>query len=319
MKAMETVHTPYGPLAVHGPLERYPDGTLRSCTPAGPAVFQTALGPLPAQHSTDDLRRRTVQPVSFHPTGLLRALPLEEPTLVQTPAGPMTVELVTFHPDGSLSRAFPLNGKLSGLWSQEDEGRLARPVDLRTPAGRVNARIIGLRFNPAGALLGLTLWPGESVEVSTPVGPMAARIGVSFRPDGSLRSLEPACPQAVPTPVGEIKAYDLDAVGISGDVNSLGFGPDGRVERVSTNLTQVAADGPGGERRLFAPEFRESLCGDGEREPVPLRLEFGPDEVRIRTRADAAWTALPLAHWTLRSEPCLLQFAMPLGRMRCPG
>ncbi len=316
---METVHTPYGPLAVSGPLERYPDGTLRSCTPAGPTVFQTALGPLPAQHSTDDLRRRTVQPVSFHPTGLLSALPLEEPTLVQTPAGPLSAELVTFHPDGTLCRVFPLNGKLSGLWSQEDEGRLARPADLRTPMGRISARIIGVRFDPAGALLSLTLWPGESVEAPTPVGPMAARIGVSFRPDGSLRSLEPASPQAVPTPAGEIQAYDLDAVGVSGDVNSLGFGPDGRVERVSTNLTQVAASGPGGAHCLFAPEFRESLCGDGEREPMPLRLEFGPDEVRIRTRQNAPWTVLPLAHWTLRSEPCLLRFATPLAQVRCPG
>lgn len=316
---MKTVETPYGPLKIDGPLERYPDGTLRSCTPAGPTVFATALGPLLAQHSTDDLRRRTVQPVSFHPTGLLRALPLEEPTLIKTPAGPMAVELVTFHPDGSLSRAFPLNGKLSGLWSQEDEGTLARPVTLDTPMGRTCARLIGVRFDPAGALLSLTLWPGETLEAPTPVGPLLARVGVSFRPDGSLRSLEPASPQRVPTPAGDVQAYDLDAVGISGDVNSLGFGPDGRVERVSTNLTQIAASGPGGQHRLFAPELRESLCGDSESEPVPLRLEFGEDAVRIRTKADAPWTVLPLADWTLRAEPCLLQFAMPLGRLRCAG
>lgn len=316
---MDTVHTPYGPLAVTGPLEFHPDGALRSCTPANPTVFNTCLGPLLAQHSTDDLRRRTVQPVSFHPTGLLRALPLEEPTLIETPAGPMTVELVTFHPDGSLSRAFPLNGKLSGLWSQEDEGTLAKPVTLDTPAGRISVKLIGARFDPAGALLSLTLWPGESVEVPTPVGPLMARIGVSFRPDGGLRSLEPAGPQAVPTPAGDVQAYDLDAVGISGDLNSLGFGPDGRVERVSTNLTQIAASGPDSEHRLFAPELRESFCGDGESEPVPLRLEFGENEMRVRTRLEAAWTVLDLRQWTVRAEPCLLRFAMPLGRLRCSG
>lgn len=190
---METVETPYGPLKVEGPLERFPDGTLRSCTPAGPTVF------------------------------------------------------------------------------------------------------------------------------ATPLGPLLARVGVSFRSDGSLRSLEPASPQRVPTPAGDVQAYDLDAVGISGDVNSLGFGPDGRVERVSTNLTQIAASGPRGQSRLFAPGLRESLCGDSESEPVPLRLEFGENEARVRTKADAPWTVLPLADWTLRSEPCLLQFAMPLGRLRCSG
>lgn len=251
---MEILDTLYGPIPASGFVERFEDETVMSCTPASAVVFETPLGPLTAQHSTDDLRRRTVQSLSFHPTGVLRALPLEQPTRIETPAGPVDAELLTFHPDGALNRVFPLNGKLSGYWTQEDEGRLARPVRLDTPAGPVEARLIAACFNPGGALLSLTLWPGEVLEVPTPLGSMPARVGVSFRPDGTLRSLEPARPQSVPTPAGFIQAYDLDAVGICGDVNSLGFAPDGSVERLSTTLSRVLATGPGGEELAFTPD-----------------------------------------------------------------
>jgi len=52
--------------------------------------------------------------VHFYDNGALRHLPLETPTEVLTPAGPMLAELVTFHKSGEVSRVFPLNGKLSG-------------------------------------------------------------------------------------------------------------------------------------------------------------------------------------------------------------
>lgn len=317
MNTAHTVETRYGPIPVSGVVERFADGAVMSCTPAGAVVFNTALGPLMAQHSTDDLRRRTVQALSFHPSGALRALPLERPTRIATPAGPMDVELATFHADGSLCRAFPLNGKLSGYWTQEDEGRLAQAVALDTPLGTVRTKLIGVCFAPGGQLLSLTLWPGESLDVQTPVGPLSARVGVSFRPDGSLRSLEPAHPQSVPTPAGTIQAYDLDAVGICGDVNSLGFAPDGSVSRVSTSLTRVLAWGPHEAQMAFTPASRESLCGDTEHEPVPMRLEFKRDMARIRDRDAAPWTELDLSRWSLRAEPYLRQFANPFGRMSC--
>jgi len=314
---METLHTQYGAIPHVGVVERYAEGGVMSCTPGAEVLLQTACGALTPQFTTDDLRRRTVQAISFHPTGTLRALPLERPTCVATPAGEILAELVTFHPDGSLCRVFPLNGKLSGMWTQEDEGRLARPVRVQTPLGVIEKRLIGLYFNPAGRLLSLTLWPGETLDVPTPQGTLAARVGVAFRPDGTLRSLEPAKPQPVTTQAGRVMAYDLDAIGICGDANSLEFSTEGDVVRVRTNLSRVVAEGTQGDQLVFEPELRESLCGDGDREITPLQMEFDAAGARLRTKINGGWTALPAARWRLRAEPFVAQFATAFQRLSC--
>lgn len=316
---MEKIPTRHGDIPVSGCQEWHPGGQLMSCAPAAEAVLHTSVGPLVPQHSTDDLRKRTVQAILFHPNGQLRSLPLEHPTEVDTPAGRLTAELVTFHPDGALSRVFPLNGKLSGYWTQEDEGGLARPVALSTPLGNISARIIGVSFDPAGRLRSITLWPGEALAVPTPVGVLAARVGVSFRADGTVRCLEPAKPQPVPTPVGVINAYDLDAVGISGDVNSLAFAPDGGVERIATSLTTLRVAHPDGGQDVFSPASRESLCGDTDREPVPMLLTFGGGNVAILRQPGTPPTVLPLGGRTFRTEPYLEIFAHPFGKMACAG
>jgi len=314
---METVTTRYGEIPVAGCLEWHDTGELKSCAPAGPALLETPLGALPVQHSTDDLRRRTVQALYFHDNGVLRHLPLETPTEIPTPAGPMLAELVTFHKGGELARVFPLNGKLSGYWSEEDEGRLTAPTTLATPLGPVTARLISASFRPDGALHSLTLWPGESLDVATPAGVLAVRVGVSFRPDGSVQSVEPARPQSVATPVGLVRAYDLDACGIHGDSNSLAFGPDGSVTRVATSLTQLVAVGPEGRELRFTPGNRESLCGNSEREPVAMWLEFSPLAVSVRAAPEAEPVVLPRAVYRFRTAPHLEQFANPFGKMAC--
>ncbi len=278
---MERMETKYGPVFATGPAERFEDGTLAACLPGAETVLKTPAGNLIPQYSTDDARRKTVSLLSFYRDGTLRSIALEERTLVSTPAGPVLAELATFHPNGALNRVFPLNGKLSAYWSQEDEAGLAEPLTLATPIGSVTARVICLRFDPEGRLLGLTLWPGETVEAVTPAGPVPARIGLSFYPNGRLRSLEPDRPVALPTPVGVVWAYDPDAVGVSGDDNSLAFSPEGRITRIATVQTAATATFASGKSLEFRPAVRESLCGDAEKEPVPMVLEFEEDAVRI--------------------------------------
>jgi len=266
-------------------------------------VLLTSIGPLAPQRSTDELRRKELVPVSRHPSGVPRSVPLERQTVVQTPAGPLPAELVTFYPSGALKRVFPLNGRLSGYWTQEDEASLAQPLRLQTPQGVWEASVISVCFHENGALRSVALWPDESVRVSTPLGDVETRMGVSFWPDGSLRSLEPAHPQPLPTPVGEVMAFDPDAVGVTGDAGSLRFGANGALLSLSTVQTCVQVSAPGRRHARICPAWRESLCGLEEREPVPLGLEFLSGTLALHSAPGRGVDPLLLPLESCRTEP----------------
>ena len=213
---MPTITTPFGPIEALPGVELFPDGSVRSCRAARACPLDTPIGTLVPQYNANTLRKRQLPAILFHPAGMIRNLPLEEQVVVPTPLGLLPAELITFHDSGALKRVFPLNGALNGYWTQEDELRLAVPMDLETPAGPVRARLLSLYFSPRGDLRSLTLWPGQTVDVPSPLGRVTARIGVSFFDSGAIRSLEPAAPWAVSTPVGEVLAWNPDAIGISG-------------------------------------------------------------------------------------------------------
>ncbi|MFH1915495.1 MAG: hypothetical protein ABIK45_14630 [Pseudomonadota bacterium] len=314
---MQPIATRSGVIPVAQILETYADGSLHACQASDPCVLDTPAGRLVPQHTTSELRKKEVQPVVFHPDGTLKSLPLEEQTVIATPAGDIPAELITFHPDGSLSRVFPLNGRLSGYWSQEDEAGLARPATLLTPVGMLTATIIGLAFHPSGALRSLTFWPGQTVSIDTPAGIVETRMGVSFWPDGAVRSVEPARPTTVNTLAGEMAAHDPDAVGVNGDDNSLAFHPDGAVARVVTVLTRLTAIGPDGRTTAYAPSQRESLCGDGEREMTPIIVEFTTDQVLVSQTRNAPPVHIARAGHAFFTAPWLPGLAMPLADLRC--
>jgi len=317
-KNMETLETRYGNLPVDGPVDRYRDGSLRAAYVDGPVALETSLGRLTPQHSIDDTRRMQLPQVTFFPNGQVRSLPLETRTVVATPVGELPVELVTFHENGAVARVFPLNGKLSGYWTEADEAGMAETLRLDTPVGRIASRFVSLAFSPDGALRSLTLWPGEEVTVKTPVGNAPVRLGVSFHPGGALRSVEPARPMETPTPAGVIWAYDPDAVGISGDENSLAFEPSGAVSRVATVRSQVVARLPGEAPRELAPAVRESICGDGDREITPLVLEFTAQNLIARHGSiGKPFAILPRAGASLVAKPFVSAFAVSFAPKHC--
>lgn len=316
---MERCPTLFGDLPVTGLVDRYPDGSVKAVYLGGPVSLATSAGVLCPQHTINDSRRQNLPPLTFFPNGQIRSLPLEHSTLVTTPIGEVPAELVTFHDNGALARVFPLNGKLSGYWTEADEAALATPLTVPLAMGPLSARFVAIAFDAAGNLRSLTLWPDEEVLVPTPVGELPARQGISLAPDGSLRSLEPARPVPVPTPVGSILAYDPDAVGISGDANSLVFSPDGAVAAVSTIRTAVTATLADGTHLTLAPSQRESLCGDSEHEPVALHLHFFPDRLETRATPAAAPTIVPVAGTTFATRPHIAAFAAPSAPRRCAG
>lgn len=280
-------------------------------------TITTRYGEFTPQHTASELRRKEIIPVEYHDNGMVKSLPLEEQVVVSTPVGDIPAELISFHENGNLSRIFPLNGKLSGYWAQEDEESLAEPVSMKTPAGTITARIIGLSFYDNGALRSITLWPGDTVSVSTPAGFFETRIGIGFTREGEVKSVEPAKPTPVATLAGEITAYDPDAVGVNGDDNSLVFGKNGEVLRVTTTLSLLKAVHPNGTTSVFKPGKRESLCSEAEEEVVPMIVEIGPEAVRVKKDFYAPATSIPKDSHLFFAEPYLPQLMNSLEMMRC--
>ncbi len=315
---MPTIQTPFGTLDVLPGPEFFPDGSPRSCIVAGACPLATPLGPLVPQFTANALRKRQLPAISFHQNGMIRNLPLEESTEVATPLGPMPAEQVTFYDTGALKRVFPLNGTLSGYWAQEDEAALAEPMTLDTPIGPVEALIVSVYFGPRGALRSLTLWPGQTVDVPSPVGAVTARIGVSFFDSGALKSLEPATLSAVPTPVGELLAFDPDAVGICGDENSLRFRENGALRGLKTHAHAFDVTLENGRVCRVNPSLRRHPC-DGERlEAAPLSLEFGSGRVSLAGAGGVRMTApvqeVQASRFFLPMQPLAPRCAMGAGK-----
>ncbi|WP_051307290.1 hypothetical protein [Desulfomicrobium escambiense] len=278
---MPTITTPYGPVEALPGAEFHPDGSVRSCIPAIACPLITPLGVLVPQFTANTQRKRHLPAMLFYPGGRLRNLPLEEQTVVPTPLGLLPAEQVTFFESGALKRLFPLNGTLSGFWTQEDEAALAAPLALDTPLGPVETAVISLNFSGQGGLRSLTLWPSRTLEVPCPLGAVTARIGVSFYDSGAIRSLEPAAPTAVTTALGPLMAFDADAVGISGDSNSLRFRENGSLLGLVTAAHAFDVVQENGRVRRIEPPLRRNPCDGQSLEVGPLALEFASGRVSI--------------------------------------
>ncbi|EPR38691.1 hypothetical protein dsx2_0500 [Desulfovibrio sp. X2] len=284
---MHSVSTRYGLLEGVDAAAVWPDGTPRSVVVIRRNVLETPFGPLVPHYEADEKRHLRVEPIHFHRDGTLKSLPLQSRTVIRTPLGDYPAELLTFYSSGRLCRLFPLNGKLTGFWSWRDERRLTEAMRVETPQGERTVAFININFHESGRLKSLTLWPEETLELLTPLGPATARIGASFHDDGSLESFEPAAPMEIETPIGRMTAFDPDPEGLCGDVNSVRFAPDGSLAGLLTPVNTVTVKLPDGGRRLFEPGSKTGLCDEGEKLSAPLHVGFTPDGVLLGPKAQA--------------------------------
>jgi len=303
---MPVLSTLFGRIVAHENPQYAEDGTLCSCIAADACPLETSYGTLVPQYTSNLLRKRQLPGISFYPNGMLKNLPLEEQIMVSTPLGSLPAEQLTFHENGVLKRIFPLNGTLSGYWTQEDEAKLAVPMALETSVGIVEARIISIYFSPGGALRSLTLWPGDIVEIPTPIGMVRTRVGIAFYDTGVLKSLEPADPVRVPTAVGTLLAYDPDAIGLSGDLNSLQFNENGAIRGLATLSHHFDIHLENGRVQRVSPPMRRNACDDERMEPGPLYVEFDEDRLAFRSEKLSRTVAMAGA---VRVAP--VTFALP--------
>jgi hypothetical protein len=279
----------------------YPGGELEGIKLTERNMLLTHAGELTPAF-TETHRRKPKHSVGFFKNGMVKSVALEDVHEITTPLGEFPAELVTFYDSGELKRFFPQDGKISGLWTEEEERSLAIPLTFELPFARFTAVISGVCLYRDGSLRSLTLFPGETVEIAAPSGTVTARRGFSLYSSGALYSLEPDAPSEVPTPLGVLLAYDSNSVGINADVCSLKFDKQGRVASLVTVSHKIAVQTADGGLLTFAPRDRvnpldgESMVTYG----MTLSFDYDGDTVTIDdgdasgtfARADCGFTVL---------------------------
>ena len=281
---MNLKETRYGTISGIAHSQTYPDGSLKSCLLEAENRIQTPVGEIIPQYRTAELGERQKKhrsSLDFFESGQIKSAALDQELPLQTPLGIFKAELVTFYEQGAMNRLFPLNGLVDGYWSEKNEGDRAAVLDFDLPVGKFKAKIINLHFYPSGALKSLTLWPGQRITIQTPLGPMRLRTGFSLYETGSLRSAEPAAPVVLATPIGQVKAFDAEMVGMNADQSSVRFTPAGTLSSVKTVHTGIRVVAPDHAETIIEPLETTSLIDSAQMRTVPMRIDFSGSTVVV--------------------------------------
>lgn len=274
---MEELRTKYGLLQGISTVEYHSSGAVKSCILNQPNELITPYGTFIPQYTNDGDRRKYRNSLSFHENGVIKSIALENQSNVETRFGTFPAELITFYETGILKRLFPLNGKITGFWTEENEYDLAPLFEFKFSFAEFQNKVINLHFYETGRIKSLTLWPKEKVEVTTSVGKIVTRTGFSLYPNGALKSIEPQTPLPVDTPIGTIKAFDLTAIGIHADQNSLTFYEDGRLKSLTTSSHLIEILSSEGVTTLIKPSLAPNMFNPELMSLRPYTLQFLED------------------------------------------
>lgn len=250
---------------------------IEAVQPFEKVVIDTALGRFVPIYQVADHGRKKLTPMKMHKNGKVKSMGLQDGTVVDTTVGPISAELLTFYESGALRRLFPLNGKLSGFWTETNEYKLAQTLAVPTGIGTLHVKPIYLQFYETGELKSIAFWPAERVTIDTPVGRMKVKKGISFYKSGALASCEPDRPVMVETPLGNVEAHDPDPDGMNGESNSLSFTEQGALSGLSTIKTVVNSLDHNEQECSFSPAVERSMCSDTEFTIRPLKIAFHHD------------------------------------------
>lgn len=211
-------------------VDYYPgETTVEHCTLDTFNQIETPVGKLVPQYSYGEARRKHEPSLSFYKSGALKRIALETQEEIETPMGVFPAELILFYESGAIRRIFPLNGKLTGFWSENDERALSKSMKFKLDVGAFECHVISIGFHESGELKSIGLWPGEVIVLRTNAGVLPVRNGFSLYESGAIRSLEPPYPLEVMTAIGGIEVFDPDANAVQSDIQSLMFDEEGNI------------------------------------------------------------------------------------------
>ncbi len=241
------------------------------------------------KYSALDTRSRDITSVEYYPSGQLKSIYLETVHKVKVASGVINAEYVTFYKDGSIHRLFPVYGKLSGYWSEEEEKGLLQENTISVSGESFTGKFSCICFYPSGEVKSLTIWPGESIVTTFCKRMVEVRNGISFYENGAIKSFEPKKPLLIQHVTGSYVAYDPLANGISGDFTSLSLNSDGKVKSLKTTLTGILysqLDNRQGETqqetlKKLQPQPVMSPYDMEEQILMPMKIEFSRNKICI--------------------------------------
>lgn len=278
---MSEVLTKYGNLKGVITPTFYPNGSLKECILEEYNEIETRYGILVPSYEQYDVRKKYTRSISFYENGDIEGIALQKQKKITTKVGSIPAEFITFYNNGSIKRIFPLNGKLSGYWSEDDEYNLAEEVELNVKTGILKTKFVGIQLYEDESVKSITLWSKDTINVFSPIGYIDLRNGISFYNDGKIKSLEPKNPTLIKTAIGGIKAYDTNVLGINGDSNSLTFSEDGKITSLVSATDEIAIVDRSGNRSIVKQTLKQNLFNNDVMDVIPLKVEFFEDKVRF--------------------------------------
>ncbi|OOM79521.1 hypothetical protein [Clostridium sp. BL-8] len=276
---MESFKTKYGEITGIVKHNLYENGTLRDCTIGKANILKTKYGELIPQYDYVDIRRKYIKSISFFEDGTLQRISLNTQTRISTSLGPIYAELITFYPNENINRIFPLNGQLSAYWDEDQEFALSKKIPLTFPFGDLEVISTGIYFYDNGNVKGISLWPEERLEINTPIGKQSVRLGFSLYENGDIKAFEPSSPLSVPTPIGNIVAFDSNNYTFFKEMKSVNFTETGSLECILTSKNKIQViDSTIKKTHFFEPKYYDDL-GNGEYYIYPLKIAFKDDFV----------------------------------------
>jgi hypothetical protein len=262
-----------------GSRERYPDGSLRGIVLTEEVRALLPCGEFVPAWTHASPRSKYAPSLSFYPSGAVKAARFEKPEELMAPNGDVvTAEKVSFFESGRIKRIFFTDGRLSAFWSERDEAGLLRETTLTLPWGRMTLLAGAAAYHENGLPRSVTLWPTERVNLRAGGRDYPVRQGFSLDSEGNLASLEPAFPVKVETPLGELEAYDPDALGVVADVNSLKFDPRGSVVSLKT---MAIIKRSGASPLVIRPFAGPHPLDDRKKVFHPLEVSFRQKIIRV--------------------------------------
>ncbi len=237
-----------------------------------------------------DARSRDKETIEYYPSGEVKSIYLASIHTVMLPSGKTNAEYVTFYKEGQIHRIFPVYGKLSGYWFEEDEKRFLQESTHVIGEYSYRGMFSCICCYPSGKVKSLTIWPGESITIMYNQKKVAVKNGISFYEDGAVKAFEPNNPISIKHGTGIYLAYDPLAIGISGDYTSFSLYPNGEVRSLKTALTGICyvkendkkeGGGLNEIQHRVQPEFVMGPYDMSEQILMSMLIEFTEDELCI--------------------------------------